>query len=130
MERTKSIIQYSTSIVILIVCAVLCLLLTFLHLLYGGLDDVLLMLISAFFSLMASEKEKDRRGEVRDIYIKRLSCGIGLFFVSILMGLCFHAVSATINLDVCSCYSWGYIYICQRCTENIKKCSLLLCFLE
>ncbi len=50
MERTKSIIQYSTSIVILIVCAVLCLLLTFLHLLYGGLDDVLLMLISAFFS--------------------------------------------------------------------------------
>lgn len=58
MERTKSIIQYSTSIVILIVCAVLCLLLTFLHLLYGGLDDVLLMLISAFFLLWPLRKKK------------------------------------------------------------------------
>ena len=58
MERTKSIIQYSTSTVILIVCAVLCLLLTFLHLLYGGLDDVLLMLISAFFLLWPLRKKK------------------------------------------------------------------------
>ena len=49
MEKTKSIIQYVTSTAIFIVCIVICLSLTFLHLLYGGLDDVLLLFISAIF---------------------------------------------------------------------------------
>ena len=49
MEKTKSTIQYVTSTAILIVCTIMCLSLTFLHLLYGGLDDVLLLFISAIF---------------------------------------------------------------------------------
>lgn len=52
MEKTKSIIQYVTSIAILIVCAIICLmcwLQMILILLYGGLDDVLLMFVSAIF---------------------------------------------------------------------------------
>ena len=49
MERTKSIIQYVISIVILVVCTIMYLSLTLLHLLYGGLDDVLLLFISAIF---------------------------------------------------------------------------------
>ena len=50
MEKTKSIIQYVTSIAILIVCAIICLtclLMTILQFLYGGIVDLLLMIISA-----------------------------------------------------------------------------------
>ena len=111
MEKTKSIIQYVTSIAILIVCAIICLtclLMTILQFLYGGIVDLLLMFISAIF-LAWSYRKKLTGGKM---------CGT---LVSILMELCFHAVSATINLDVCSCYSLGYIYICQRYTENIKS---------
>lgn len=52
MEKTKSIIQYVTSIAILIVCAIICLtcwLQMILILLYGGIGDVLLLFISAIF---------------------------------------------------------------------------------
>ena len=124
MEKTKSIIQYVASITILIVCAIICLtclLMTVLQILYGGIVDLLLMFISAIFLAWSYRKKLTGGEDVWDTCIKRVFCGIGLFLVSILMELCFLAMSATINLDVCSCYSLGYIYICQRCTDNIKS---------
>ena len=66
MERTKSIIQYVISIAILIVCAIICLmclLQTFLLLLYGGIVDLLLMFISAIF-LAWSYRKKITEGEM------------------------------------------------------------------
>lgn len=60
MEKTKSIIQYVTSIAILIVCAIICLtclLMTILQFLYGGIVDLLLMIISAIFLAWSYRKK-------------------------------------------------------------------------
>ena len=60
MEKTKSIIQYVASIAILIVCAIICLtclLMTILQFLYGGIVDLLLMIISAIFLAWSYRKK-------------------------------------------------------------------------
>ena len=60
MEKTKSIIQYVTSIAILIACAIICLtclLMTILQFLYGGIVDLLLMIISAIFLAWSYRKK-------------------------------------------------------------------------
>ena len=60
MEKTKSIIQYVTSIAILIVCAIICLtclLMTILQFLYGGIVDLLLMIISAIILAWSYRKK-------------------------------------------------------------------------
>lgn len=60
MEKTKSIIQYVISFIILIACDIICLmclLQMILIFLYGGLDDVLLMFISAIFLAWSYRKK-------------------------------------------------------------------------
>lgn len=86
MEKTKSIIQYVTSIAILIVCAIICLtclLMTILQFLYGGIVDLLLMIISAIF-LAWSYRKKLIGGKMCGMLALKLSfvalgCSLYLF---------------------------------------------------
>lgn len=86
MKKSTSIIQYVISIAILIACAIMCLLLTFPHFLFGGLDDVLLMLISAFFLLWPLRKEKTEGKRCGTFALKGslvvLGCSLYLFLWS------------------------------------------------
>ena len=86
MEKTKSIIQYVASITILIVCAIICLtclLMTILQFLYGGIVDLLLMIISAIF-LAWSYRKKLIGGKMCGMLALKLSfvalgCSLYLF---------------------------------------------------
>ena len=86
MEKTKSIIQYVASFIILIACDIICLmclLQMILIFLYGGLDDVLLMFISAIF-LAWSYRKKITEAKMRGTLALKgslvvLGCSLYLF---------------------------------------------------
>ena len=86
MEKTKSIIQYVISFIILIACDIICLmclLQMILIFLYGGLDDVLLMFISAIF-LAWSYRKKITEAKMRGTLALKgslvvLGCSLYLF---------------------------------------------------
>ena len=86
MEKTKSIIQYVASIAILIVCAIIChtcLQMTVLQILYGGIVDLLLLIISAIF-LAWSYRKKLIGGKMCGMLALKLSfvalgCSLYLF---------------------------------------------------
>ena len=128
MERTKSIIQYSTSIVILIVCAVLCLLLTFLHLLYGGLDDVLLLFISAFFLLCPLGKKKTEEKRCVTFALKGSLVVLGCFLYLFLWSEAFMRCQP-LSILMFVIVTIGAIYTSAKSTPTILKMVIVVLFL-
>lgn len=128
MERTKSIIQYSTSIVILIVCAVLCLLLTFLHLLYGGLDDVLLLFISVFFLLCPLGKKKTEEKRCGTFALKGSLVVLGCFLYLFLWSEAFMRCQP-LSILMFVIVTIGAIYTSAKSTPTILKVVIVVLFL-
>ena len=131
MEKTKSIIQYVTSIAILIVCAIICLmcwLQMILILLYGGIGDVLLLFISALFLSWFYRKKITEAKMCGKLVLKGSLVALGCSLYLFLWNYAFMRCQPLSILMFISVTVWA-IYTSAKGTPTILKVILVALFL-
>lgn len=128
MEKVKSIIQYATSIVILISCTIMCLLQTFLLFLYGGIVDLFLMFFSAIFLLWLLRKKMTGRKMHGTLALKGSLVVLGCFLYFYLWNYAFLQCQP-LSILMFILVPIGAIYTSVKGTPTILKVIIVALFL-